>query len=57
MDKLRQHQIRPEEQHHEMVDVLKDIGVYRTMLRDHHPDAVFRRHLNDCLRRGIARLV
>ena len=57
MDNLQRHQLRPEEQHHEMVDILKDLGVYQRMLRNHHPDTVFKRHLDDCLRRGLAHLV
>ena len=56
MDKFRQLRSTDDNQHPELADALEQMGLFRSLLRKHSPDVVFKRHLDDCVRRGIARL-
>jgi phospholipase C len=54
-ERFRRGQIEP--QHPELVDSLKQQGVWRSLSRSYDPVAVFEQHLTDCVRRGLARIV
>jgi phospholipase C len=43
-------------QHPELIDSLRQQGIYRTIMRRHDPEAMLKRHLDDCVRRGLIRL-
>jgi phospholipase C len=54
-DRLRRGAVEP--QHPEIADSLRQQGAWRRLTRSFDPAAVLERHLDDCVRRGLARLV
>jgi phospholipase C len=46
-----------EPQHPELIESLKQQGLYRRLWREQDSERQFRRHLDDCVRKGIARVI